>query len=205
MSFTLGPKQLDILKEVGNIGAGHAAAALSLLMHGRPVQVSVTAARLCDFDDIAEVVGGSEQVVVGVFLRLTGDIRGSVMLLLTYASAENLLHRLLPGSNEGSLTFSELELSALAEVGNILSGSYINAVSELTALRVYQSVPAVAVDMAGAILDVGLAMVGESADSAILINTEMTQGDRVVDGHVFLLPDPQSTGPLLRALGDSDD
>jgi chemotaxis protein CheC len=202
MNFHLGPRQLDILKEVGNIGAGHAAMALSTMMQ-QPIQVSVTAARLCSFDEIADVVGGPEQVVVGLFLRLGGDIEGNMLLMLSHDSAHKLVGRLL-NQDSRSADFTEMELSALAELGNILGGSYMNAVSELASLHLYQSVPAVAIDMAGAILDIGIAATGEYADSAILIDTRLFDGQSAVDGHFFLLPDPPSTTPLLRALGDID-
>lgn len=203
MNLELGPKQLDILKEVGNVGAGHAATALSVLMNDN-VKVSVTAARLCEFDGIADVVGGPEQIVVGVFIRIQGDIEGSVMLLLSDSSAHHLLQRLMnkPAHEE---EFTDIELSALAEVGNILAGSYTNAIGRLSGLSLTQSVPAIAVDMAAAILDIGLSFVGEYADSAILIDTKMSQGTAVVDGHVLLLPDPPFARPLLKALGDQDE
>lgn len=200
-SAQFNSRHADVLREVGNVGAGHAATALSMLLQDE-VRISVTSARLCAFDEIADTVGGAEEVTAGVFLRMTGDLTGNMMLLLTLRSAKHLTSRLLECSDDVE-DFTELEMSALAEVGNILGGSYMNALSMLTGLRLSQTVPAVAIDMAGAILDIGILMAGETSDSAILIDTSITQGDSEIDGHFFLLPDPVSMDPLFEALGCS--
>ncbi|OFW78317.1 MAG: hypothetical protein A2201_06635 [Alicyclobacillus sp. RIFOXYA1_FULL_53_8] len=194
--------QADVLREVGNIGAGHAAMALSTLLQSE-VRMSVTSARICQFDEIPDVIGGAEAVIVAVFLRMSGDLSGNMMFLLSLASAKQLINHLLPG--EEAEDFTELEMSALGEVGNILGGSYLNALSLLTSLRLQQSVPAVAIDMAGAVLDIGILMAGEVADSAVLIHTSIWQGTTNIDGHFFLLPDPDSGMPLLQALGNRDE
>jgi chemotaxis protein CheC len=193
--------QEDVLREVGNIGAGHAATALSSLLQ-EEVRISVTCARICSFDEISDVVGGPETVIAAVFLRMTGDVQGNMLLLLTLHSARQLVRRLLQSDREIE-DFSELELSALGEVGNILAGAYLNAIGRLTSLTVMQSVPAVAVDMAGAVLDIGILMAGETSDAALLIDTRISQGPSEVEGHFFLLPDPQSLPILLAALGCS--
>lgn len=199
---SLTERQADILGEVGNIGAGHAAMALSTLLRSQ-VRMSVTSARLCGFEQIADVVGGAETVITAVFLRMTGDLEGNMMFILSMESARQLVDQLLPTRTVDD--FTDLELSALGEVGNILGGSYLNAISTLTSLRLQQSVPAVAIDMAGAVLDIGLLMTGQVADSAILIDTSIAQGEHDIDGHFFLLPDPDAAVPLLRALGDYAD
>ncbi len=197
--WQLNDVEKDVLSELGNIGAGHAATALSVLLQQK-VRMSVTAARICTFDEIADVVGGAEQLVVGVFLRMNGDISGNMFLLFSLESAKELLQKLLPGKDEFD-DFTDIEISALGEVGNILGGAYLNAISDLVLLNMNQTVPAVAVDMAGAILDIGILMSGQTSDSAILIDTSIFQGDKSIDGHFFMLPDPESTAPLLRALG----
>lgn len=197
--WELNEVQADVLREFGNIGAGHAATALSVLLRDE-VRMSVTSAKIVSFDEIANVVGGQEAIVVGVFLRMSGDLSGNMFLLLSLHSAKQLLARLLDVRKEFD-DFTDIEVSALSEVGNILGGSYLNAISKLCALHMNQSVPAVAIDMAGAILDIGILMSGEASDSAILINTSIWQGESNIDGHFFLLPDPDSTDPLLKALG----
>lgn len=194
--------QADVLREVGNIGAGHAATALSELL-GQEIQLSVTSAKVFPFSSIADVVGGAEIVVAGVFLRISGDITGNIMFLLPITSALALTGQLL-GRGDGATDFDELAISALGEVGNILTGSYLAAINALTGLRMQPTVPAVAVDMAGAVLDIGLISIGEVADEAILIDSTIFQGSTHMKAHFFLLPDPVSTHPLLTALGVSN-
>ncbi len=190
---------VDILQEVGNIGAAHAATALSELL-GTPVRISVSSARRCTFDEVSEVAGGPDQLIVGVFVRVTGDIGGNMLLLMSVDSANILLQTLL-GSKIVSGDYDDMQLSALGEVGNILGGAYTSAIATLTSLRMSQSVPAVAVDMAGAILDAGILATSEVSDFAVLIDTSIMGGASNIDGHFFLLPDPSSTVPLLDALG----
>lgn len=185
----------DVLREFGNVGAGHAATALSILMHER-VTMSVTDARLCPFNQITEVVGGPDTIVAAVFIRITGQIEGSMFVLLTLHSVERLLATLL-GSNLHEDDYTELELSAVAEVGNILSGAYITAISGLCGIQLHQSVPSVAIDMAGAILDIGFMLNGTDDDEAILISTSLGLDNTPIDGHFFLLPAIHGTSRLL--------
>ncbi|MCL6636872.1 MAG: chemotaxis protein CheC [Alicyclobacillus sp.] len=192
---------MDVLQEVGNIGAGHAATALSDLLH-EPVRIAVTRARLCAFRDIPTLVGGDEVLTAGVLLRMTGDLSGNMMFLMPVQSARSLVGRLFSREvrvDDGE--FDELELSALAEAGNILGCSYINALAELTGLHLVPSVPAVAVDMAAALLSMALLAIGERADAAMVISTSIQQRGADLEGHFFLLPDPASTPALLFALG----
>lgn len=189
----------DVLKEIGNIGASHAATALSVLLQTE-VRVSVTSARVVPLTEVSMAVGGEEQVVAGVFTRFSGGVQGSVLLLLPLSSAQQWLSQLL-GGNVALLTMDELEHSTLAEVGNILAGAYLNAMALWTGLRIRPDVPGVSVDMAGAILDTALSPIGEVSNFVILIDTSIAQRGTTLGGHLFLLPDPDSTELLLKALG----
>jgi chemotaxis protein CheC len=199
--LTPGDGTLALLAEIGNVGAGHAATALSVLVQDR-VSISVTETRVCSFQEIPAIVGGDEVLTAAVLLRLDGDVTGDMMFLLPVPSAKRLVQRMFGGAAETpGEDFSEMELSALAEAGNILGGSYVTAVSSLTGLRLVQSVPAVALDMAGAILGTVLTDTGQTADYAVVIRTSIRQGGADVDGHLFLLPDPPSVQTLFGALG----
>lgn len=189
----------DVLQEIGNVGAGHAASALSELLN-KVIRISLSNARLCPFDEIANVAGGAEQVVVAVFIRLSGGIDGTMLFLLSTDSSHELLSSLLPGEGEDE-EFSEMSVSALAEVANILVGAYLAAIATMTSLRIYPSVPEVAVDMAGAILDVGILPAGTISNSAILVDTLIQEDSKDFEGYCLLLPDPGSMGSLLQALG----
>ncbi|KEO82954.1 chemotaxis protein CheC [Tumebacillus flagellatus] len=195
----LGEFQLSVLREVGNIGAGHAATALSKLL-GSEIQMNVPRVSVVGFEEISEIVGGSEQFVIGIFLRVEGEIPGSIFFLLQVESAKRLVTDLVGsmGSAEPD-EFSEMEISALQEIGNILAGSYLSSLADFTKKEMSPTPPAIAVDMAGAILSIGLVQLG--ADYALLVDTEFVQGARNIEGHFFMLPDPGSVRILFHALG----
>ena len=148
--FHFADFQADVLKEIGNIGAGHAATALSKMID-KQVDMRVPKARLLPFDEIADSLGGEEIVVTAIFLRVIGDAPGNMFFILSEDSSKKLLNDVmgLEGDKEG---FTELELSALSEIGNILAGSYLSSMSEFINLKMQPTVPSLAIDMAGAVL-----------------------------------------------------
>jgi chemotaxis protein CheC len=197
--------QLDLLKEIGNIGAGNAATALSNLVK-TTIDMKVPHVKLLSFDEITESVGGPEEVVVGIFLRIEGDIPGNMFFFLEQEVAKKLLESMMgKHSDSQELFFNEMEMSALQEVGNILSGSYLSALADFTQLNLQPSVPALAVDMAAAILSYGLIEVGKVGDYALIIDTSFLDMDGNTDqnikGQFVLLPDPDSFSKLFQALG----
>ncbi|MFC4775372.1 chemotaxis protein CheC [Paenibacillus sp. GCM10023252] len=194
--------QLDVLKEVGNIGAGNAATALSRLLD-KPVDMAVPKVSLVPFDEIAERVGGSEQVVIAIFLRVEGDAPGNMFFIVEEPSAHRLLSQLLSMNVDDPHEYNELELSALCEIGNILAGSYLSSLADFTKLNLLPTVPSIAMDMAGAILGYGVLQYGEMGDSALLIETKFLEGQEALQGHFFLIPDPESFSMIFQALGVS--
>ncbi len=192
--------QLDVLREVGNIGAGHAATALAKLLD-KPVDMMVPKVRVVPFEEIAESVGGVEQVVVAIFLRIDGETPGNMFFILTQESAKRLLRKIVGIEVENDEFFSEMELSALNEIGNILAGSYLSSLADFTNLNMQPTVPSLAIDMAGAILTYGLLQYGEMGDHALLIDTAFLEGKDEVEGHFFLIPDPESFDRIFAALG----
>lgn len=192
--------KLDVLKEVGNIGAGHAATALSRLLD-KPVDMSVPTVSLVPFEEIAERVGGSEQVVLAVFLRVEGDAPGNMFFIIQQESAKGLLRKMTAIESECDDSYTEMELSALNEIGNILAGSYLSSLADFTNLAMAPTVPSLAVDMAGAILSYGLLQFGQMGDAALLIETKFLEDRDTVEGHFFLIPDPESFEKIFRALG----
>ena len=191
--------KLDVLKEIGNIGAGHAATALSRILN-QPVDMSVPTVSLVPFEEIADRVGGSEQVVIAVFLRVEGDAPGNMFFIIREDSARRLLRNLLSIESEEGV-YSDMELSALNEIGNILAGSYLSSLADFTKLTLTPTVPSLAIDMAGAILSYGLLQFGQMGDAALLIETKFLEGRDTVEGQFFLIPDPESFGKIFRALG----
>jgi chemotaxis protein CheC len=188
----------DVLKEIGNIGAGNATTALAQLMQCK-VDMSVPQVRLLEFKEVGEMMGGEELVMAGIYLGIEGDITGSIMFLLEKQASRHLVSKMMGMELEGE-EFSEMELSALMEVGNIITGAYLNSLSGLTNLVIYPSVPSVCVDMAGAILSVPAIQFGELGDKMLLIQTQFSD-DMVLDGYFILIPDLESYGKILSALG----
>lgn len=192
--------KMDVLREVGNIGAGNAATALSRLLN-KPVDMAVPKVQLLPFEEISEKVGGAEQVVVAIFLRVEGEAPGNLFFILSPEAAKSLLNRLVGFPPETDGMFNEMEQSALCEIGNILAGSYLSSLADFTKLSMYPTVPALAMDMAGAILSFGLLQFGHMGDDALLIDTTFLEGDHEVEGQFFLIPDPASFAKIFKSLG----
>ncbi|ANE48965.1 chemotaxis protein CheY [Paenibacillus swuensis] len=197
----LAELQYDVLKEVGNIGAGHAATALSRLLD-KPIDMLVPQVNLVPFEEVAERVGGSEHIVIAIFLRVVGDAPGNMFFIINQDSARRLLNNFAgieAVGEEGQYT--EMELSALNEIGNILAGSYLSSLADFTNLSMSPTVPSLAIDMAGAVLSYGLIQYGEMGDAALVIDTKFLEDQDEVEGHFFLIPDPDSFHKIFDALG----
>lgn len=196
--------KMDVLKEVGNIGAGNAATALSRLLD-RPIDMAVPKVQILPFDEIAENVGGAENLVVAVFFRVEGDAPGNLFFILTPDAAKRLLNKLAAIEILDGNDFSEMEWSAISEIGNILAGSYLSSLADFTHLSMTPTVPAVALDMAGAILSYGLLQFGEMGNDALLIDTAFIEDAHEVEGQFFLIPDPESFEKIFLSLGVATD
>jgi chemotaxis protein CheC len=191
--------QFDVLKEVSNIGAGNAATALSLLLNKR-IEMNVPSVNIIPFNDIAELFGGSENVVLTIFLRVEGEVPGNLFFILGEQQAKRLVQYVV--AIDGSMNaLTEMELSALNEIGNILAGSYLSALADLTSLHLSPTVPSLTIDMVAAILNFGLIQLGEMGDLALVIDTIFLEEQHEVEGHFFFIPDPNSFDKLFHALG----
>ncbi|MGZ9584615.1 chemotaxis protein CheC [Paenibacillus marinisediminis] len=200
MIDNLGDFKLDVLKEIGNIGAGNAATALSMLLN-RPVDMAVPKVQLLPFECIADAVGGAEQVVIAIYFRVEGEAEGHLFFMLECEPAKRLLSQLMQVQSEDEYSFTEMEMSALCEIGNILSGSYLSSLADLTHLYLSPTVPQLAVDMAGAILNYGLIQYGEMGDRALFIDTRFLEDHEEIEGTFFFIPDPDSFSKIFAALG----
>lgn len=190
---------MDVLKELGNIGAGNAMTALSQML-GCKVDMRVPQIKLLEFKEVGALMGGEEQIMVGVFLSVEGDITGSMMFLVEKSSAKHLIGKLMMGMAPEGDDFTEMELSAMKEVGNIITGAYLNSLSMMTNLKIYPTPPELAVDMAGAILSVPAIEFGTVGDNILLIQSQFF--DEVeIDGYFILIPDLDSYAKILGSLG----
>ncbi|MCQ1527976.1 chemotaxis protein CheC [Lutispora saccharofermentans] len=195
----LNSQQIDVLKEIGNIGAGNAVTALSKMVSKR-IDMKVPIVNIVEFKEVAELVGGPEMLVSGIYFKVSGDITGSIMFLIDNDSSRTLINWLM-GKDETNADLDEIELSALKEVGNILAGSYLSSLSTLTGLSMTVSIPSLAIDMAGAIMSVPVILFGQVGDHVLLIETDFIEGINRVKGNFFLIPDEQSFEILLKSLG----
>lgn len=201
---------LDVLKEIGNIGAAHAATALSGILNQK-IDMSVPKVRIVTFDEMMELAGGPDNVVATVFLRIEGDVTGSMFFTLSLPAATYFIHQMI-GENQFTFDspppYSELSMSCLQELGNILSGSYLSALSDFTHLNLYPSVPSLTIDMVGATLSFGLLELSQVSDYAIVIDTLLEKEGsalETINGHFFLLPDPDSFTVIFDSLGVATD
>lgn len=189
----------DVLKELGNIGAGNAMTALSQMLQCK-VDMKVPQVRLLPFSDVGDMMGGEEQIMVGVFLGVEGDITGSMMFLVEEESARHLIRKITMGMLPEGTEFEEMGLSAMKEVGNIITGAYLNSLSTLTNLKIFPTPPALTVDMAGAILSVPAIQFGIFGDKILLIQSQFY--DEVeLEGYFILIPDLESYAKILTSLG----
>ena len=196
----MSQEYFDILREIGNIGAGNATTALAQMLQCK-VDMSVPKVGLLEFKEVGAAMGGEEQIMAGIYLGVEGDITGSIMFLLEKNSARFLVSKLMGMEMEGE-EFSEMEFSALKEVGNIITGAYLNSLSYLTNLKIYPTIPDVAVDMAGAIMSVPAIQFGAIGDRMLLIQTQFFD-EVAIDGYFILIPDMESYSKILSALGMS--
>lgn len=188
----------DVLKELGNIGAGNATTALAQMLQTK-VDMKVPQVRLLDFKDVGVVMGGEEQLVAGIYLAVEGDITGSIMFILEKSAAKSLVSKLMgmPPTEGG---FTEIEISAMKEIGNIITGAYLNSLAQMTNLKMIPSVPDLNIDMLNAILSVPAIEFGIIGDQILLIQTVFTD-DVDLNGYFILMPDLESYSTMLKGLG----
>ena len=197
MDFSeLNAMQLDVLQEVGNIGAGNAATALSQLLNEK-VDMTVPAVKIIPFDDIFSKIG-VEEVVIGVIVRVLGDIPGNILFTLEKEAALKIISKL---TGEEQELISDLGNSALCEIGNIISSSFMNAIARLTNLTLMPSVPAVALDMMGAILSTTFIESGQFDEYVLDLETQFLQENEKLSGHFYYIPMPGSLEKILNSLG----
>lgn len=189
----------DVLKEVGNIGTGNAATSISMMLDMK-INMHVPDAKLIAVQDLNTVIGSEEEEVVGIYLRVHNGIEGSLMFLLKRAAAYFLLNRLFDRSQSYDKPFDGMDISAMEEMGNIIAGSYLAAIANMTNLTIEPSVPYISVDMAGAILSFAAVQLGQYGDDALMIETSF-EDQNILQGYLIFLPECGSDIRIFQALG----
>lgn len=203
----LNAMHFDVLREIGNIGQGNAASSLSQML-SQAIDISVPSVKLLDFNESVEYLGGPENIVLGMLVGLKGDINGMMLYVLQKSFASSMLKSVF-GKEISDLTeLDEMDLSFIQEIGNILAGSYVNAISSLTGLTIDISVPTISIDMAGAILAVPaveFAQIGNSVlfidDSFLFTNAEKSSDNNEIKSNMILVPELSSLETLFSRLG----
>jgi len=194
----LTEREMDTLREVGNIGAGNAATALSQVL-GHRVLLEIPQVRAVELREVPETLGGAETVIIGIHMRVLGEIRGNLLVTLSTDSAASLLERMgVPGVDLFALP--EMAASALRELGNILVSTYLSSVSQVLQRSLVPSVPGLAIDMAGAVVDFLLSELGAVTDRAMVLETAFQETAGTVRGHFFLLPEPDDLEALIMGM-----
>ncbi len=189
----------DVLQEIGNIGAGNATTAIATLLNVK-LNMEVPNVKLMPVQDLNTAIGSEEEEIVGIYLGVQNDIDGSLMFLLKMDAAHHLVNLLLGRSVDYKEPFDEMDLSAMKEIGNIIAGSYLSALSAMTSLTISPTVPYISVDMAGAILSIPAIQFGQFGDNALLIETSFG-GETMLQGYFILLPELDSYDKILASLG----
>ena len=196
----LSSLELDTLREIGSMGTGNAATALSQLL-GREIRITPPEVRIMEYNEAIDWIGGPEAITAGVMVKLGGQING-IMLAVQQLDFINLvLQNMLGQPIRDYDELTEIETSALVEVGNIMISTFINALSGLSGLSIDLTVPCLTVDMQGAILTVPMAEYGGQSDYIMTIGGDFICQQKQVPCHLLLSPDVRSLNFLLRKLG----
>lgn len=195
----------DVLKEIANIGSGHAATALAALLN-RTITQSIPNIVFIPLSEMADELGGAEKVSVGGLLEIGGDFKGFLITFLDIEQADKIISMVKGEPSKASKKmslqrFSEIDQSILMEIVNILGGSYLSALSDFTGLNAQPSVPGLCVDMIGSILSIVAAEMGKTGDYAMLFKSELFNNEERITGDLFLLPDEESCNKLFASLG----
>ena len=192
--------EIDTLREIGSIGTGNAATAMSTML-GREVRITLPEVRIMGYNEAIEWIGGPETVTAGVLVRMSGQLNG-IMLAVQQLDFVNLVLESMLGSTiENYENLDDLRKSTLVEVGNIAISTFINALSGLSGVSVELTVPAFAVDMQGAILAVPMAEYGGMSDYLMTIGGNFVCDNKTVPCRLLLSPDIRSLNYLLKKLG----
>ncbi len=196
----LDSMHLDILREIGNIGAGNATTALAQMIN-KKIDMGMPQVNILEFKELAEVLGGAENPIAGILIGLKGQVLGKMMFALEQKSAHILVNMLMGRDLDCFEDFTEMDLSALNEIGNIIAGAYLSSLSTFTNLNIIATVPQMAIDMAGAILSVPAIEFGKVGDHALMIQTDFGGKHERVFGYFILIPELESYAEILKSLG----
>ena len=201
--------EIDVLRELGNIGAGNAATSLSTMLN-QTIDMAVPVVRITSFDDAVQSFGGAENLVAGVLLSFEGlegveeseGIKGMLLFIIDIESADDIVTMLTRGMYEpGSPEFEEMKPSVLSEIGNIMGAAYINSIATLTGLALNISVPYLSTDMVGAILSIPIAEFGALSDTVLFIEESFKGVGKDINSSMSLFAGSETIDIIMKKLG----
>ena len=199
----LNSLELDTLREIGSMGTGNAATALSEMLQ-REVNITLPEVRIMEYNEAIEWIGGPEEITAGVLVKMGGQMNGIMLSCQPIEFVNIVLESVLGESVTDFQQLEAMENSCLVEVGNIMISSFINALSGLSGMDITLTVPAFTVDMQGAILAVPMAEYGGQSDYLMTIGSNFVCDNKQVPCRLLMSPDIRSLNSLLRKLGVSD-
>lgn len=191
---------MDVLKEIGNIGLGNAATALATMVNKR-IDMAVPQSRFLSLEEVMDLVGGSEEAVCCVNLRLDGDVPGQILFVFNLESTYNLVDMLMGMEKGTTQELDEMGESVVKEIGNVLTGSFLSAIGTMTGLNMAPTVPMFAADMLGAVLSASLIAGGYVEEHILMIETLLFEDFEQIKGHFFLITEQDAVNTLFNSLG----
>lgn len=192
--------EIDIFKEIGSIGGGNAATALSSMLNAK-VNMALPRVEILEFNEAIGRVGDPETLIAAVFVEMSGEIHGIMLFLVPQEFAYEVLFRMLGKTRAEFLELEEIDTSVLTEVGNIVISSYVTALSSLTNVEVELSVPQFTVNMLGGVMSMPIAMMGQHSDRIMMVTGEFKIDGKALNSSMLLLPDVESLNILMKKLG----
>lgn len=192
--------KIDVLKEMGSIGGGNAATALSSMLNAK-VNMSLPRAEILGFNEALERLGHPEDLIAAVFVELTGEIQGIMLFIVPQDFSDEVLFRMLGKTRVELLEMEEIDSSVITEIGNIVISSYVTALSSLTNVEVELSVPQFTVNMLGGVMSLPMAMMGQHSDRIMMVTGEFRIDGKALNSGMLLLPDVESLNILMKKLG----
>lgn len=192
--------ELDAIKEIGSIGTGNAATAISQVLRKR-TRMSLPAVYILGYNEAIEMIGAPEEIVAAVLVKMSGEINGIMLFILKMDFINAILGSVMAKEINDYMDLTEMEKSALEEIGNIIISSYVNALSGLTGVAIGLSIPSIAVNMLGGILSVPMAEFGYETDKLMMINGKFIVDNKVLDSNLLMMPDIHSLNYLMHKLG----
>ena len=196
----LSDMHIDVLREIGNIGSGNAASSLSAMLN-TPVDMNIPTVKILDVEELADTVGGPETQVVGILFSMYEDFQG-IMMFITQKQFAHLVLNVLMGKQFDSFEdLGEMDISAIEEVGNIMVSAYMGAISQMTNFKIALSPPSIAIDMAGALLNVPAVEIEKYGDKALFIQDGFINGENQVTSYLLMIPEVGYLKKLFQVFG----